>query len=181
MDSGLAGASDEPTVASVLGVKSQLRFHPHGSTQKAHVVLRQVELSEESDDEGDSSMVYFSLFAQKRIEVKPGKEILLAVATPDGKFLETPVVFAGKVSGEDDLIHNASPQPFRVDLPTKSRPPVIPPKLRKPWHEAPITEPATHGESVRKMAIYISNFYVISECSCSAFIRLHSGASHTYC
>ena len=80
---------EEPTVASVLGVKGQLRFHPHGSTQKAHVVLRQVELSDESDDEGDSSMVYFSLFAQKRIEVKPGKEILLAVASPDGTLLES--------------------------------------------------------------------------------------------
>lgn len=133
-------------MASVLGVKGQLRFHPHGSTQKAHVVLRQVELSEESDDEGDSSTVYFSLFAQKRIEVKPGKEILLAVAAPDGTFLETPVVFAAKVSGEDVVESNGPPPSSRLDLQTKSRPLVIPPKLRKPWHEGPISEPAVRSE-----------------------------------
>ncbi|KAI0693370.1 hypothetical protein BC835DRAFT_1252165, partial [Cytidiella melzeri] len=61
-----------PTAASVLGIKGELRFRPHGSTQKAHVVLRQVDWSpEDSEDEADSSMAYFSLFAQKRIEVKP--------------------------------------------------------------------------------------------------------------
>ena len=137
---------EEPTVASVLGVNGQLRFHPHGSTQKAHVVLRQVELSEESDDEGDSSMVYFSLFAQKRIEVKPGKEILLAVASPDGKFIETPVVFAAKVSGEDDLTPSASLQPSRIEPPAKAKSPVLPPKLRKPWQNTHLNEPVVPGE-----------------------------------
>ena len=134
VSSAPAGASDEPTVASILGIKGQLRFHPHGSTQKAHVVLRQVELSEDSDDEGDSSMVYFSLFAQKRIEVKPGKEILLAVARPDGQLLESPVVFAGKVSGEDEVTQPTSGQPSR-ELPANTRQSVLPPKLRKPWHD----------------------------------------------
>lgn len=157
MDSGPAGASDEPTVASVLGIKGQLRFHPHGSTQKAHVVLRQVELSEESDEEGDSSMVYFSLFAQKRIEVKPGKEILLAVATPDGKFLETPVVFAAKVSGDDELTQTASPPPPRIDTVHKARPSIIPPKLRKPWHEASISEPTTRSEYFNNVLTDIRN------------------------
>lgn len=106
--------SPEPTVASMLGIRGPLRFRTHGSTQKAHVVLRQVEPSEESGDEGDGkssskSAVYFSLFAQKRIEVKPGKEILLAVATPDGRFIETPVIFTGDFldpndPGKDEIV-----------------------------------------------------------------------------
>ena len=146
MDSRHSGTSDEPTVTSVLGVKGQLRFHPHGSTQKAHVVLRQVDLAEESDDEGESSMVYFSLFAQKRIEVKPGKEILLAVATPDGKFLETPVVFAARVSSGDEPSQDVSSQPSRNDFTSKTRAPVIPPKLRKPWLEIPIIESPVNSE-----------------------------------
>ena len=150
MDYGHSGISDEPTVASVLGIKGQLRFHPHGSTQKAHVVLRQVELSEESDDEGDSSIIYFSLFAQKRIEVKPGKEILLAVATPDGKFLEAPVVFAGKVSGEDAPAQDTSSQHPSTNVPVNVRPPVIPPKLRKPWHAASPIELSTSSEWCHK-------------------------------
>lgn len=141
-----AGIPEEPTVASVLGVKGQLRFHPHGSTQKAHVVLRQVELSEESDDEGDSPMVYFSLFAHKRIEVKPGKEILLAVATPDGKFLDSPVVFAGKLSGEDDLAPSTSLQPSRIESLPRTQPSILPPKLRKPWQETQMSGPAITSE-----------------------------------
>lgn len=139
----------EPTVASVLGVKGQLRFHPHGSTQKAHVVLRQVEISDDSDDEGDSSMVYFSLFAQKRIEVKPGKEILLAVASPDGKLIESPVVFAGKVSGEDDPEPSTSLQPSRAELPSRAKPAILPPKLRKPWQETQTAESAVPNDKPR--------------------------------
>ncbi|KAJ8589864.1 hypothetical protein M405DRAFT_704408, partial [Rhizopogon salebrosus TDB-379] len=61
-----------PTVSSVLGVKGSLRFRRHGASQKAHVVLRRVELQEDSvNDSGKSPVAYFSLFAQKRIEVKP--------------------------------------------------------------------------------------------------------------
>ncbi|KAF9228803.1 hypothetical protein BS17DRAFT_679424, partial [Gyrodon lividus] len=61
-----------PTVASVLGIKGPLRFRRHGASQKAHVVLRRVEVSGDSTySGGKSSIVYFSLFAQKRIEVKP--------------------------------------------------------------------------------------------------------------
>ncbi|EGN96271.1 hypothetical protein SERLA73DRAFT_185930, partial [Serpula lacrymans var. lacrymans S7.3] len=61
-----------PTVSSILGIKGSLRFRRHGSSQKAHVVLRRVEISEDSsDDENRKPTVYYSLFAQKRIEVKP--------------------------------------------------------------------------------------------------------------
>ncbi|KAH7890051.1 hypothetical protein F5I97DRAFT_1789452, partial [Phlebopus sp. FC_14] len=61
-----------PTAASVLGIKGPLRFRRHGAVQKAHVVLRRVEVSEDSPLGNDkASVAYFSLFAQKRIEVKP--------------------------------------------------------------------------------------------------------------
>lgn len=93
-------------------------------------------------------MVYFSLFAQKRIEVKPGKEILLAVASPDGTLLESPVVFAGKVSGEDDPEPMTSLQPSRVEPPLRMKPSILPPKLRKPWQEIRTAESATHRESL---------------------------------
>ena len=127
----VARRSNEPTAASVLGVKGQLRFHPHGSTQKAHVVLRQVTLPEESEDEGDSPTVYFSLFAQKRIEVKPGKEILLAVATPDGQFLDTPVIFAARLSEEEADGNVSSYGPGEQRLAKNTR--ILPPKMRKTW------------------------------------------------
>lgn len=129
-----AVTTQQPTVASVLGIKGPLRFHPHGSTQKAHVVLRQVELSDDSDDEGDGSMIYFSLFAQKRIEVKPGKEILLAVAAPDGNLLETPVILAGRVSGGEEVVLDPPPTHIRVEVPVRSPSVILPPKLRKLWN-----------------------------------------------
>lgn len=144
----VARAPTEPTAASILGVKGQLHFHPHGSTQKAHVVLRQVAVSEDSEEEGDSSMRYFSLFAQKRIEVKPGKEILLAVATPDGKFLDTPVIFAGRLSGEDSDLnmskYRASESQFN-----SSGSGTLPPKMRKTWSKRTLTQIRTFPSYVQ--------------------------------
>lgn len=96
---GSSGSDDEgPTLtalaSSILGVHGSLRLKPHGSTQKPHLILRRVVSSDDSsDDEEDSSVVRFSLFAQKRIDVKPGKEILLCVATEDGAFKDIPLVF----------------------------------------------------------------------------------------
>lgn len=132
--------SNEPTAASILGIKGQLRFHPHGSTQKPHVVLRQVDISEDTDDEGESSTIYFSLFAQKRIEVKPGKEILLAVAAPDGKLLDTPVIFAGRLRGEDTTPERVIPPPAQADPILPSSPCTLPPKMRKTWSKRTTTQ-----------------------------------------
>ncbi|KAJ3529452.1 hypothetical protein NM688_g7852 [Phlebia brevispora] len=132
--SNVIDASTQPTVASILGVTGALRFHPHGSTQKAHVVLRQVEISDDSDEETDPSMVYFSLFAQKRIEVKPGKEILLAVASPDGRFLETPVILAAKVSnGPPTPEENGHAVVNRRDIVISNKESAMPPRMRKTW------------------------------------------------
>ena len=86
------------TVTSILGIKGDLRVRPHGSTQKAHIILRRVEFedSEGEEEEHDPNVVLFSLFAQKRIEVKPGKEILLTFG--EGPFKDRPIVFEGRMA-----------------------------------------------------------------------------------
>lgn len=126
-------ASTQPTVASILGVTGALRFRPHGSTQKAHVVLRRVDAPQDADEEADPSMVYFSLFAQKRIEVKPGKEILLAVAAPDGRIIDTPVILAAKVAGSPSSeTHNVSSED-RLGVIASAKELTMPPRMRKSW------------------------------------------------
>ena len=126
--------SAAPTVASILGIKGPLRFRPHGSSQKAHIILRRVELSDDSDDDGSSkSMVYFSFFAQKRIEVKPGKEILLALS--DSKYKDRAVIFEGDLPGEEtssdgeDVIEGEVEEEL-VILPSRD---ILPPKMRRTW------------------------------------------------
>ncbi|KAI0059139.1 WD40 repeat-like protein [Artomyces pyxidatus] len=129
---GIASSSS-PTAASVLGIKGSLRFRPHGSSQKAHVVLRRVELDSDSADEGEEKpVIYFSLFAQKRIEVKPGKEILLTLA--DGPFKDRAIVFEGDVpsassSSDEEEETQVAEDDDDVMPPEHS----IPPKMRKPW------------------------------------------------
>ena len=121
-------------MASVLGITGALRFRPHGSTQKAHVILRQVDAPEDVDDKTDHSMAYFSLFAQKRIEVKPGKEILLAVAAPDGRIIDSPVILAAKVANgtapSEGL--NLSLED-RMSIVASTRETLVPPRMRKTW------------------------------------------------
>ncbi|KAG9318110.1 hypothetical protein JVU11DRAFT_177 [Chiua virens] len=130
----------QPTsVASVLGVKGGLRFRRHGASQKAHVVLKRVEISEDpSYPLGRSHVTYFSLFAQKRIEVKPGKEILLSVASEDGTFTDQAVIFEGDLAtltdSNSDEEEEVEKQIAHDD--TFSDPPVahvIPPKMRRTW------------------------------------------------
>lgn len=127
-----------PEVASILGIKGSLRFRPHGSSQKAHVVLRRVEIADDSSDDEGKSVVYFSLFAQKRIEVKPGKEILLALPPSAGRFQDQAVIFEGDMRGaenasdeeEDALTPAAEEEP--VILPSRD---ILPPKknMRRTW------------------------------------------------
>ena len=124
------------SVSSILGVKGPLRFRPHGSNQKAHVILRRVTLSDDSGDNSEySTVIRFSLFAQKRIEVKPGKEILLTVASEDGKFGDLPVVFEGdrttpQASEED----GCSPPADEKKGPVNSRvSQTMPPRMRRAW------------------------------------------------
>lgn len=127
------------SVASVLGVKGGLRFRRHGASQKAHVVLRRVELPEDSHyPPGRGPVAYFSLFAQKRIEVKPGKEILLSVASEDGTFTDQAVIFEGDLtpahdsnSDEEDEVEKQIAHDDTFSDPPVSH--VIPPKMRRTW------------------------------------------------
>ena len=140
--------SPEPTVASVLGLSGPIRFRLHGSTQKAHLLLKQ---SEEKRPLGGSSsthgVAYYSLFAQKRIEVKPGKEILLAL---EGKFGDRPILICGDtLSSGRELLQASSSTMTAEEVATKVEPtkpsrtaspmpmreatPNLPPKLRKAW------------------------------------------------
>lgn len=122
-----------PTAASILGLKGPLRFRPHGSSQKAHVVLRRVDPESDSEGEGETKgIVQFSLFAYKRIEVKPGKEILLTVA--DGPFKDRAIIFEGdelEASSLSDVEEETqvAEDDDAVVPPEQS----IPLKMRKPW------------------------------------------------
>ena len=124
------------SVCSILGVKG-LRFRPHGSNQKAHVILRRIAPTEVSDDQGDlSSVVRFSLFAQKRIEVKPGKEILLTVASEDGSFSDVPVIFEGDRTVPQVLNHDNNQQlvaEVTQESMNSSAAHAMPPKMRRAW------------------------------------------------
>ncbi|KAL4065203.1 hypothetical protein J3A83DRAFT_431717 [Scleroderma citrinum] len=127
-----------PTVASVLGVKGALRFRRHGASQKAHVVLRRVDLSEDSNYAGSKpSIAYFSLFAQKRIEVKPGKEILLAVASEDSPFTDQAVIFEGDLStpgSTSEEEEEVEKQIVQDDaFPDSPLTHIVPPKMRRTW------------------------------------------------
>ena len=122
-----------PTAASILGIKGPLRFRPHGSSQKAHVVLRRVDPESDSEGEGETKgVVQFSLFAYKRIEVKPGKEILLTVA--DGPFKDRAIIFEGDELGASSLsdVEEETQVAEDDDVPV---PPEqsLPLKMRKPW------------------------------------------------
>jgi hypothetical protein len=122
-----------PTAASVLGIKGPLRFRPHGSSQKAHVILRRVDPESDSEGEGETKgAVQFSLFAYKRIEVKPGKEILLTVA--DGPFKDRAIIFEGNELEASSLsdVEEETQVEEEEDAPV---PPEqsIPLKMRKPW------------------------------------------------
>jgi hypothetical protein len=122
-----------PTAASVLGIKGSLRFRLHGSSQKAHVVLRRVEPESDSENEGETKAVaQFSLFAYKRIEVKPGKEILLTVA--DGPFKDRAIIFEGddlEPSSLSDVEEGTqTAEDDDASVPTDYS---LPLKMRKPW------------------------------------------------
>jgi len=123
-----------PTAASVLGIKGPLRFRPHGSSQKAHVVLRRVDPESDSEGEGETKgAVQFSLFAYKRIEVKPGKEILLTVA--DGPFKDRAIIFEGRDELEASSLSDVEEETQVEEEEDTLMPPEesLPLKMRKPW------------------------------------------------
>ena len=148
--------SPAPTAASILGIKGPLRFRPHGSSQKAHVVLRRVDAESDSEGEGEiKGVVQFSLFAYKRIEVKPGKEILLTVA--DGPFKDRAIIFEGDELEGSSLSDVEDETQVAEDDDTLVPPePSLPLKMRKPWakrHEASVPL-GTYGVAISSLPLY---------------------------
>lgn len=144
------GSTPTALAGSILGLKAPLRIRRHGSTQKPHLILRRVVEEDNSSDEDEPNrVVRFSLFALKRIEVKPGKEILLCVATEDENFKDIPVVFeADTTSSESAGEPGSHPFPMEVDSEEDeeevAKPPVrhvLPPHVRRTWHKKVPEEP----------------------------------------
>ncbi|KAF9466230.1 hypothetical protein BDZ94DRAFT_1251452 [Collybia nuda] len=172
------------SVASVLGIKGSLRFRLHGSTQKAHVVLRRVTISEESSDDGEGgNVVRFSLFAQKRIEVKPGKEILLTVASEDSLFKDRPVVLEGNLTGEEELSSAEDDtqvaEEEEVDIYIPPPAPVIPPKMRRGWTKkaeevSPVTQRTYSSIAVQAEPVYISASVLAQPAYALASVQAHT-------
>ncbi|KAJ6500644.1 hypothetical protein C8R45DRAFT_76225 [Mycena sanguinolenta] len=132
------------SVSSILGIKGGLRIRRHTINQKAHVVLRRDESSDDSSDDGqESDIVVFRLFAVKAINVKPGKELLLTVASEDGRFGKGQnVIFEGNLrkSDEDsDSDHEGTTQveeePQVIEEEEEEIIPesAMPPKMRRQW------------------------------------------------
>ena len=128
------GAVSAHTAASLLGLKGHVLIRPHGSHQKPHVILRPLELDDESLTDGETrepNALYFSLFAAKRIECKPGKEIL--VALEDSVFGDRPIILGGEMlDAEADSDDDAAVE----EAMKESTPPLetaMPPKMRKKW------------------------------------------------
>ncbi|KAJ7494505.1 hypothetical protein B0H11DRAFT_939618 [Mycena galericulata] len=133
--------SSNSSVASILGIKGGLRIRHHTASQKAHVILRRVEASGDSSEDGqDTDAVCFRLFAHKPINLKPGKELLLTIASVDGRFKEGQLVmFEGDLRGkDDDSDHEGTTQvgeePQVIEEEEEMIPQAaMPPKMRRQW------------------------------------------------
>lgn len=132
--------SPNASVASILGIKGGLRLRHHTVSQKAHAILRRVEASEDSSDDGKGNpVVYFRLFAHKPINVKPGKELLLTIASADGRFKDRVVLFEGNLRGSDeDSDHEGTTQVEEEPQVIEEEEEIIPqaampPKMRRQW------------------------------------------------
>lgn len=131
--------SADTSVASILGIKGGLRIRHHTASQKAHVILRRVEASEDSSDDGkENDVVCFRLFANKQINLKPGKELLLTIASVDGRFKDQIVLFEGHLRGSDgDSDHEGTTQveeePQVIEEEEEIPQAAMPPKMRRQW------------------------------------------------
>ncbi|KAF9068344.1 hypothetical protein BDP27DRAFT_1327490 [Rhodocollybia butyracea] len=137
MDESFAIPSEGLVISSVLGLKPSLRLLPHKSTQKAHVILRRVEIendsSEEEDSQSTSSIVHFRLFAQKRFTITPGKEILLTVE--DERFKDRAVLFSGTPLTSEELEEiQRSKAVDEGNIPPLPKT-ALPPKMRRAWRK----------------------------------------------
>lgn len=133
MDDSFSIPSEGLLISQILGVKTSLCFRPRRLTQKPHAVLRRVEASDDSSDEGgeSSSLVHFKIFAQKRFTITPGKEILLTV--DDARLKDHSVLFCGAPLTSDELEMQERVKAAKEgDIPPLPKN-TLPPKMRRAW------------------------------------------------
>ncbi|TEB36320.1 hypothetical protein FA13DRAFT_1771708, partial [Coprinellus micaceus] len=177
-DGGGSDGSISPTalVGKLLGIQaSSLRFRHHELKQKPHLILRRVE--DDSDDESDDGelkhshrIVRFSLFAMKRIDVKPGKELLLCVATENEAFKDSPLVLeaeGGDVGADKDprdVANEVVQQKEAVTTPVAEQ--VVPPKMRRTWtKKAEVPLPSSIAPIATRVCVGVQ---AVPETSCKA-------------
>ncbi|KAJ7349012.1 hypothetical protein DFH08DRAFT_133541 [Mycena albidolilacea] len=183
------------SLASILGIKGGLRIRHHPISQtKAHAILRRVELSEDSSDDGqENSVVHFRLFTHKNLNLKPGKEILLTVASVDGRFKDQNVIFEGNFRGSDEdsdhegttLVEEESPviEEEEEILPE----PIMPPKMRRQWNKkleevspAAFKIPIVYSSvGVQAQPVYTSSYVQASAVQSSVSVQCCTGGSST--
>ncbi|KAJ3829755.1 hypothetical protein F5880DRAFT_236850 [Lentinula raphanica] len=120
-----------------LGVKTALFFRPHNLTQKPHAVLRRVDPSDDSSDEGNepSPFVHFKLFALKRFTMTPGKELLLTFE--DDRLKDRAVLLCGNALTSDEVEMQERVKAVQEgDIPPLPKN-ALPPKMRRAWVKKP--------------------------------------------
>jgi len=127
-------------LTSVLRLKGPLRIAPHGSEHKPHIILKRVDPPSNLESNGESCRIArFSFFAHKRFEVKPGKEIMFAVAAADGSegpFKEIALVLEADLDATLDTTNEEEANHIPVkNVDTKELGNVqgLPPKMRKSY------------------------------------------------
>ncbi|KAJ3907200.1 hypothetical protein F5879DRAFT_570183 [Lentinula edodes] len=148
MDDSFSIPSEGLLISQILGVKTSLCFRPRRLTQKPHAVLRRVEASDDSSDEGgeSSSLVHFKIFAQKRFTITPGKEILLTV--DDARFKDHSVLLCGAPFTSDELEMQERVKAAKDgDIPPLPKN-ALPPKMRRAWVKKTDDGPVTTRTSV---------------------------------
>ncbi|KAF8162830.1 hypothetical protein B0H34DRAFT_693093 [Crassisporium funariophilum] len=137
---------------SLLGLKGSLRVTTHGCEHKPHIILKRVDQSNDQTADGSSKRtVRFSFFAHKRFEVKPGKEILFAVASEGGSeepLRDIALVFEGDVDAPTEASREEEVNQLpvaEVGICGQRNMQGLPPKLRKSMAK------------VKSYANYISN------------------------
>ena len=150
---------------SVLGLKGPLRIAPHGSEHKPHIILKRVGPPSNLESNGEASRVArFSFFAHKRFEVKPGKEIMFAVASADGSegpFKEIALVLEADLDATLDTTSEEKDDHSsvkKVDTAGLGNVQGLPPKMRKSY-----TKEKTYASYISsKIFLFFFDFLLVT-------------------
>ncbi|KDR81902.1 hypothetical protein GALMADRAFT_240187 [Galerina marginata CBS 339.88] len=136
------GDTSYDALASLLGVKAQLRLVPHPeNTPKAHIVLkRDYPKGQDESEESSARVARFSFIAGKKFTVAKGAHLYFSVASPsdrDGKTLlcdektfmiEADIMDASEEINEEDV---ESPEVEQSNRKRRKNVEGLPPKMRK--------------------------------------------------